>query len=128
MKFKQIKVKNTPLKVKLAETIPDQEKGLKFIDNLNQNEGMLFVYKQERVLSFWMKDTKIPLSIAFIDKNYKITQIEDLKPLSEDKIVSKKRSKFALEVNKGWFNKNNININDKISFVGHKTIKISVKK
>ena len=95
--------------------------------NLSRDQGMLFSYPQDRILTFWMKNTTIPLSIAFIDKNKKIVQIEDLEPLSEESIESNQKVKWALEVNKGWFSKNNIKIGDKVNF-SHNKIKIRVLK
>ena len=103
-------------------------KGLMNIDKLGENEGMLFCYPAEKDLSFWMKSTYIPLSIAFIDKNKKITQIEELKPLDETSVTSKQPSMWALEVNSGWFQKNNIKIGDKISIINDKIIKVKVVK
>ena len=97
------------------------------IDNLPQDQGMLFCYPQERVLSFWMKNTTIPLSIAFIDKNKKVVQIEDLNPHDESSVISKVPSKWALEVNKDWFKKNNINVGSVLS-LSYEKIKIKIIK
>jgi len=88
---------------------------------------MLFSYPHDRILTFWMKNTTIPLSIAFIDKNKKIVQIEDLVPLSEESIKSNVKVKWALEVNKGWFSKNSIKVGDKVNF-SHNKINIRVLK
>ena len=81
---------------------------------LPKNEGMLFVYPNERILKFWMKDTTIPLSIAFIGESGKILDIQDMSPLSETTIKSKSPAKFALEVNRGWFKDNIVKEGDYI--------------
>ena len=63
----------------------------------------------------WMRNTKIPLSVAFIDENYLIREIKELKPLNLDSVCSRSESiKFALEVNQGWFVEKNIKIFNKI--------------
>lgn len=124
----KILINNTPLTVKLADTKAKQAKGLQDTPNLSQDEGMLFCYSQEKKPSFWMKNTTIPLSIAFIDKDMLITQINDLEPLSKKSIKSNKKIKWALEVNQGWFADNNISIGDKVEIPVSKNIKIRVLK
>jgi uncharacterized membrane protein (UPF0127 family) len=124
----KIFINDIPLSVKLADTEIKQAKGLQNTPNLSQNSGMLFCYPHEKKVSFWMKETTIPLSIAFIDKNKLITQINDLEPLSEESIKSNKEIKWALEVNKGWFSDNNISVGDKVNIPSSKKIKIRVLK
>lgn len=75
-----------------------------------------------------MKNTTIPLSIAFANKHGEITEIQDLEPLSEKKITCEKPSMYALEVNKGWFDENNIKVGDKISGLDNNGIKIKIIK
>ena len=130
--MKTIKVGNKTLKVKLAITPAQQSKGLMDIKGkaptkLPENEGMLFVYKREKLLSFWMKNTTIPLSIAFIDKKGIITEIRDMEPLKLDRIRSAKPAQYALEVNRGWFSKNNIKVGDKAELGLCKNIRISIQ-
>tara|TARA_R100000005_G_scaffold96173_1_gene81180 strand:+ start:570 stop:980 length:411 start_codon:yes stop_codon:yes gene_type:complete len=115
-----IKVKNKTLKVKLAITPAQQRQGLMNVQGMSptklpENEGMLFIYRREEVLSFWMKNTTLPLSIAFINKKGIITEIRDMKPMGLDSVRSAKPAQYALEVNRGWFTKNNIKIGDKVS-------------
>ena len=64
----------------------------------------------------WMKNTPLPLSIAFISSNGRILEIYDMVPFSEESICSNKRARMAVEVNQGWFAKNNIIVGDKINF------------
>tara|TARA_B100001564_G_C20104399_1_gene430678 strand:+ start:107 stop:520 length:414 start_codon:yes stop_codon:yes gene_type:complete len=127
-----IKVKDKTLKVKLAITPAQQRQGLMNIHGMSptklpENSGMLFVYQREEVLSFWMKNTTLPLSIAFIDKNGAITEIRDMTPMGLDSVRSAKPAQYALEVNKGWFDKNNIKVGDKVNFGFGRTIRISIQ-
>ena len=128
MNFKIIKINNAKLKVKLAVTEKQMAKELMNVTEMPENEGMLFCYPEERKLTFWMKSTPIPLSIAFIDKDKKIIQIEDLEPYDETSVQSDRAAKWALESNQGWFNQNNISVGDKIKFLGNKLIKVKVVK
>ena len=103
-----INVAEIELEVELATTFEEQILGLMYRDKLEENDGMLFVFPREKVLSFWMKDTRIPLSIAFIQADGRIIQIESMKPYSLDTHVSKEKAKYALEMNEGWFKAHNV--------------------
>lgn len=128
MKTQQIKIGDTRLNVKLAQTGREQTQGLMHTADLPKGQGMLFSYPQEKVLTFWMKNTTIPLSIAFIGKNKKITQIEDMEPLSDKSVKSNDPVMWALEVNKGWFSDNKIKVGDKCDTTFVRDIKIRVLK
>ena len=78
---------------------------------------MIFIFEQDQILSFWMKNTPTPLSIAFIDYSGKIRDIFDMKPFSLDTIVSTVSVRYALEVPKGWFAKNNIKPGDMVELL-----------
>ncbi len=88
-----------------------------FREKLAKDSGMLFVYNSKRVLFFYMKNTIIPLDIAFIDENFRIINIERMEPLDETSIISKKEAQFALEVNREFFERVNLKEGDKINFV-----------
>lgn len=107
-----INVAGIELKVELATTTEEQILGLMYRDKLEDNMGMLFVFPKEQTLSFWMKDTHIPLSIAFIKADGRIVQIESMKPHSLDSHVSKEKAKYALEMNDGWFKAHNVKDGD----------------
>jgi len=106
--------------IELADTPIKREYGLMDRKKLSKNEGMLFRFSNPEHLSFWMKNTYIPLSIAFIDDDGKVMQINDMVPLSTKAIVSKNRCRYALEVNRGWFKENGINIGSYIKGEGIK--------
>ena len=76
---------------------------------------MLFVYPDEQDLSFWMKNTLIPLSIAYIDAQGRIVDIQDMKPLDDDppNYVSAEPAKYALEVNQGFFDEHGVKVGDR---------------
>jgi uncharacterized membrane protein (UPF0127 family) len=83
---------------------PDQRSlGLMNRFSLKPDHGMLFVFERSEPLSFWMKNTFIPLSIAFIGADGRIVNIEDMKPQTEDTHWSKGPALYALEMRKGWF-------------------------
>lgn len=125
--MKTITINNTKLNVKLAYTGQQQARGLMNITSLPDNEGMLFCYPEEKLLSFWMKKTPLPLSIAFIDANGRIIQIEKLQPHDETGVKTKAPAKWALEVNQDWFDNNNIKVGDVVD-IPSRDIKIRVLK
>ena len=91
------------VRAEVARTPLEKERGLMFRKSLGENEGMLFVYDSDQRLSFWMRNTYIPLSIAFISADGVITQIEDMRPLDERTVVSERSVRYALEANQGAF-------------------------
>ena len=109
-----IKIKNKKINVELARTHLDHLKGLSFRDHLPQDQGMLFCYEKPQKMSYWMKDTYIPLSIAFISSDGKISQIEDMEPGEGNGAQSNTPCQYALEANKGWFAKNDIRAGDSV--------------
>jgi uncharacterized membrane protein (UPF0127 family) len=95
--------KITVVKAEIASTDEERGQGLMFRKNLADGEGMLFVYERDQVLSFWMKNTLIPLSIAFIASDGKIIGIRDMYPHDESSVISNRSVRYALEVPQGWF-------------------------
>lgn len=106
--FAKLQIKDRQLDVEIADTPETRQLGLMYRENIPENSGMIFVFEEEMMLSFWMKNTRIPLSIAFIKSNGEIIDIIDMKPFDERSIRSSQNAKFALEVNQGWFNRNGI--------------------
>ncbi len=102
------------LRVEIADEREEHIAGLMFRRRLAENQGMLFVYEKESKLSFWMKDTVLPLSIAFIASDGTIREIRDMKPLSLNPVQSGKYVRYALEVNQGWFTSRGIRAGDKV--------------
>ncbi len=113
-------IKGDTLNVEIAATPERRRLGLMFCDTLGENQGMLFVFSEEKQLSFWMKNTPIPLSIAFIDKNGTIVDIKDMQPLDTTVYHSKRKAMYALEVNQGWFRERGIHVGDTVVFFWQK--------
>lgn len=93
----------------VARTGEQRGIGLMHRPSLAANDGMLFVFDQPGVQCFWMKNTLLPLSIAFLDEEGRIVNIAEMKPQSLDSHCSSKPVRLALELNSGWFAKRGIN-------------------
>lgn len=98
-----IHVGNHRLEVEIAATPAARARGLMFRKELPDDRGMLFVFPEERVLEFWMRNTEIPLSIAFAQSSGRIVRIADMEPGSEALVSSGMPVRYALEVNQGWY-------------------------
>ena len=114
-KTSQIKVGAHPLKVELAISDPQRTQGLMFRKSLGKNEGMLFVFDELEYHSMWMKNTLIPLSVAFVDPKGEILNILDMEPLTLDTHTAAGPARYAIETNKGWFAEKRIKAGDKVT-------------
>ena len=104
----QVRIAGHPLKVELALDDPQREQGLMFRKQLGRNDGMLFVFDEPGYHSMWMKNTLIPLSVAFIDAEGRILNILDMEPQTLDAHTAAGPAVYAIETNKGWFVENKI--------------------
>jgi len=104
----KVMVKGITVPVEVAADNASREKGLMFRKHLPENSG-------NDAVCMWMKNTLIPLSVAFIDKDGFIINIEKMKPLTLDIHCSKAKAVYALEMNESWFEKNHVKPGDKIS-------------
>ena len=111
-----IYIKAREIQVEVAKTDEERAKGLMGRGSLAKDEGMLFVFEAEGYHGFWMKNTLLPLSIAFIDKEGKIVWITDMTPLTLSAHDPPKPILYALEMNKGWFAANGIKAGDVMRF------------
>ena len=91
------------IRAELANTPQTRRVGLMYRQRLAGASGMIFVFPREQRVSMWMKNTLIPLSVAFLDADGRILNIEDMQPGSEQTHSSKGSATYALEVNQGWF-------------------------
>jgi uncharacterized protein len=107
-----ITVGGQPLVVEVARTASQRRHGLKGRTRLAEGEGMLFVYETETPLTFWMKDTAIPLSLAFIRNDGTIVQIVDMHPFDKTLYESETPVQYALEVPLGYFVRHQIHVGD----------------
>ena len=96
----------------IAEKPEDRNHGFMERKNIPDGTGMLFVFEKDQILSFWMKNTPHPLSIAYIDSKGKIRNIYDMTPYSLSSIISTVSVRYALEVPQGWYKKNGITEGD----------------
>jgi uncharacterized protein len=121
LRIAELKVSNVPITVEVADTPQASENGLMFRDALPEDHGMLFIFDQPKKASFWMKNTKIPLSIAYADSEGKILEIKSMKPLDETVVPSRSDEvDYALEVNQGWFARHGITSGAKIDGIPRK--------
>ena len=111
-----ISIKGEALFAEVVDTPEAMSRGLMYRKELAGNRGMLFVYEEERLLSFWMANTSIPLSIAFISVDGTIVDIQDMAPFDRTSHVSDAPALYALEVNQGWFRDKGIHVGDKVEW------------
>ena len=103
------------IRAEIANTAETRRRGLMFRNRLAASSGMIFIFPEEQRISMWMKNTLIPLSVAFIDTSGRIINIEQMQPRSEQSHSSTKPAKFALEMNQGWFKERGIDSGDLVT-------------
>jgi uncharacterized membrane protein (UPF0127 family) len=103
------------IQAQVAQDFEQRQIGLMWRKEMPQNEGMLFVFEQPAVQCFWMRNTLLPLTAAFVADDGTIVNLADMKPQSDDSHCSKKPVRFVLEMNQGWFAKRNIPAGFKLS-------------
>ncbi|MBB6479162.1 DUF192 domain-containing protein [Spirochaeta isovalerica] len=111
----EIQVGDKTIRVEIADNDQSRATGLMNRKSMDEDHGMLFVFQEEKKMSFWMKNTLIPLSIAYISKNGEIKEIYDMYPLDESPVRSTRSVLYALEMNQGWFERNGISPGDRIT-------------
>lgn len=112
---RQVKVAGHALRVEVAATIEQRMKGLMFREKLGANDGMLFVFDEPGYHAMWMKNTPLPLSVAFVDGAGAILNILDMEPHTLDQHAAAGPAVYAIETNKGWFAKRRIKAGDKVA-------------
>jgi uncharacterized membrane protein (UPF0127 family) len=96
------------IKAEVARSEEQREQGLMFRKKMGANEGMVFVFETPAGICMWMKNTLIPLSVAFIDAKGAILNVEEMKAQTLDSHCAQGAASYALEMNKGWFKEKNI--------------------
>ena len=122
VKFKkaEYKLSGHKLILEIAETHEQTQQGLMHRTELPAGTGMLFIFEEKRILSFWMMNTLIPLSIGFFDEKFVLVDMQDMEPMRSvmdtnlPTYKSRKPAKYALEVPKGWFAKKKIKLGAKL--------------
>jgi uncharacterized membrane protein (UPF0127 family) len=102
------------LKVEVAVSKEKIKRGLMFRESLESNAGMLFIFSESAPRSFWMKNTNIPLSVAYLDESCNILNIENMSPHDLSGAKSKGNAKYVIEANKNWFKDNDIKAGDRV--------------
>ena len=103
------------IKAEVAANYGTRMQGLMQREKMGANEGMLFVFPDRDKQCMWMKNTLLPLSVAFIDESGVILNVEDMQPQTENSHCSVKPARYALEMNLGWFKTKNIKPGAKIA-------------
>ena len=111
---RQIKIRNHTLKIEIADNESQLQKGLMHRKKLASDQGMLFVFQATSMPCMWMKNTYIPLSVAFINQEGIITNIEKMQPQTKTKHCASSTVRYALEVNQNWFSDRIINPGDQV--------------
>ena len=108
---------STPVEitVEVARTEDEKAQGLMYRKKLPDGEGMIFIYDRDQQMSFWMKNTLIPLSIAFIAADGRIIEIKDMRPLDLSSVKSSRSVRYALETPQGWFERAGVKPGDVIN-------------
>jgi uncharacterized membrane protein (UPF0127 family) len=101
--------------IEIVSDPQDRKTGLMNRESLPDDSGMIFVWDRSKVQCMWMKNTSIPLSVAYIEDTGEIIDIYDMVPLSRKSVCSRKPALYALEVNQGWFEKNELYVGDFIN-------------
>lgn len=113
----QVRAGEKLLNLELAQSPQARARGLMHRESLCDDCGMLFVYSEPRLLSMWMKNTLIPLDVAFADKEGKILVIKPMQPHDLTPVGSEQPAIYAWEMNQGWFKANNIKAGDHMEVI-----------
>lgn len=116
-RLQSLTIAGVPLFVETAQTETERQRGLMFREHLPPDQGMLFIFPVSQIQSFWMRNTFIPLDIAFIDRDGVIVDIQHMKPVDESVLyTSRAPALYALEVNAGWFAQHGIEAGARVNF------------
>ena len=91
------------IRAEVANTFETRARGLMYRESLGPNQGMLFVFTSPERHCMWMKNTPLPLSVAFIDEAGDVVSISEMAPHTEDSHCAARPARYALEMSKGWF-------------------------
>ena len=107
--------KDLNVTAEVADTLTERRAGLMFRESLGKDEGMVFVFPSPQRVDFYMRNTTVKLSVAYIGSTGRIIELHDLKPLNETPVYSQGRSiQFVLEMSRGWFKENGVRIGHRV--------------
>lgn len=104
----ELSIEMRQIHAELADTVPARMQGLMYRTALAPNSGMLFVYERPAMECMWMKNTLIPLSVAFFDESGRLINVEQMRAQTEDSHCAARPASYALEMERGWFARNGI--------------------
>lgn len=110
----RVQINDIKLELEFAQHFEQRAQGLMFRQSLCEDCGMLFLFEPEKQASMWMKNTFIPLDVAFIDRNGVITDIKALQPHDLTSVGATGVVKYALEMNQNWFKQHGIRVGDRL--------------
>lgn len=102
--------------LEIAADPDSRARGLMFRRRLGADEGMLFVFPKDEPRSFWMRNTYIPLTIAYLSADRRIVSMADMEPFDESSCLSRFAARYAIETNRGWFVQHGVGVGDVVSF------------
>jgi len=108
----KISIESLFSKIEVVSNSQERKLGLMYRENLPYDNAMFFIWEYKKRQCMWMRNTYIPLNVAYLESTGKILEIYDMVPLSDESVCSKKRVRYALEVNLNWFEDNNILVGD----------------
>lgn len=120
---KKLQIGSQTVSVEIADNSEKSAQGLMYRKELKEGDGMLFVFPDEQIRSFWMKNTFVPLSIGYFNAKKELIDIQDMEPAESEMqsqfptYVSKGPARYALEVPKGWFAKHKIALKQKFKLL-----------
>lgn len=109
-----LKVGGQSIQAEVAATEESRQKGLMFREKMGRNEGMLFVFTELGYHAMWMRNTPLPLSVAYIDEAGRILSIHEMQPHTDVTHQAAGPARYALEMNAGWFKANKVSVGDPV--------------
>jgi len=115
LKTTTLRIGTHAIKAEVADTDESRTRGLMFRQSLGRNDGMLFIFTEMAYHSMWMMNTYVPLSVAFLDAEGRILNVEDMEPKTQDTHSAAGPARYALEMNRGWFAERKIKAGDRVA-------------
>ena len=109
-----LKVGGQTIRAEVAATDETRQKGLMFRETMAKNSGMLFIFPDVAYHAMWMRNTPLPLAVAYMDASGKIVSIHEMQPLTETSHQASGPARYALEMNSGWFTRHQVKAGDTV--------------
>jgi hypothetical protein len=113
--LREVHVAGHGLKVEVAASEAQRERGLMFRESMPPDHGMLFIFDEPGYYAMWMKNTLIPLSVAYLDREGVILNILEMEPQTLESHLAAGPALYAIEANKGWFERHRVKAGDKVT-------------